>query len=83
MQQFCMVNFLLLHFAAKIFDAVSFGGDGEEDEIVQFDDIEDGEEEADVDAVSYCFSRNSKSFAVHSTSLSWKIFRFFKTKLPR
>ena len=46
-----IVRSLFFHFTVKVNDTVIFGGDGDEDEI-QFDDIDDdGEEEADIDAV--------------------------------
>ena len=43
------------HFAVKINENIGQGGEGEEDEI-QFDDFEDdGEDDADIDAVSFCW----------------------------
>ena len=46
-------HWFLFPFAVKVNDTVIFGGEGDEDEIL-FDDYEDGgEEEADIDAVSY------------------------------
>lgn len=47
--------FCFQHFAVKINENIGQGGEGEEDGI-QFDDFEDdGEDDADIDAVSFCW----------------------------